>query len=426
MKISDTLTVRPYSFQEEGVRFILDHNYCIIGDEMGLGKSLQAIAAALYLGKRTLIVCPAYLRTNWKLEIEKLSNFFVNTATFHKSDHHRKPTKEDDFIIISYNNLAYSSALFDWADVVIADEVQYLKNMGAYRTTLFHKFLYEYIPERFIGLSGTPIKNNVTEWYSLLTMCSYTNVKNNGKDVHKAFPTQKEWNKMFSHSRFINVGYGRYIEKFEGLRNQQKLREYLRGKYIRRLAKNELELPELLRKDIVVNYHFDPGLEESWVAHQAGKSVKSGAKARSALVKAAFTARYCQDLSQESRNPILIYTDHRRSCKKISEELKCPMIWGDTSISDRDRIVKGFQRGEYKFLVATIGAAQAGYTLTAASNLVFNDLSWVPADNMQAEKRIHRIGQNKRCVIHRILGSRQDQAIVATLTEKQEVLKEAL
>jgi len=58
--------------------------------------------------------------------------------------------------------------------------------------------------------------------------------------------------------------------------------------------------------------------------------------------------------------------------------------------------------------------------------MVFNDLSWVPAQNAQAEKRFHRIGQEHKCVVHRILGSPEDTLIVKQLTDKMLVLKEAL
>ena len=425
MALSDLLNVTPYAFQKEGVRFILNHNYCILGDEMGLGKSLQAIAAALVAKEKTLIICPAYLRKTWAAEIEKLSKEDVCVAVFEKPEEVYFPFAEQ-FVIVSYNMLVHCEKLFDWADFVVADEVQYLKNFFALRSMISHKFIYEYAPKRFVGLSGTPIKNGVVEWYSLLTLCSYSPAKNNGLNVAKAFPDQTQWSRTFAYSRRINVGNGRVVEKYSGVRNKRKLREYLKGKYLRRLAKDELDLPKLISKDIIVNYGNDRRLEKAWDNHQSDKSVQSDAKARSALVKASFTARYCKDLHEGEGTPILIFTDHRKSAAKIAELLDCPKIDGGTPNKKRETLDKEFQCGEHPYLVATIGAAQTGYTWTITSNVVFNDVSWVPAHNMQAEKRIHRIGQNKHCTVHRIIGSRQDRAIMKILKEKEKDLEEAL
>jgi len=416
-----------YPFQERGVEFAFNSHYCIIGDEMGLGKTLQGLTLALEVGKNTLIICPAYLRKTWEYEIQKYAKRRdLVVTTFDKQGQVYTPIDED-IIITSYSMLIDCEELFEWADLVIGDEIHYVKNMEAGRGDLFHKFLFEQEPERFLGLSGTPIKNDVTEWYSLLALCSYSPKETNGLNVMKGFPESKLWNRFFAYSRHIAIGGGRFIEKFSGIRNKRRLRDYLRGKYIRREAKDHLELPDLVRKDIIVNYRDNRELERAWDTFNSGKATDSSAKAKSALVKATFTARYCKDIHEWEGSPVLIFTDHIDSCERIAKELKkSEIIQGSTPIEKRDEIVRRFQKGLIPYLVATIGAAQAGYTLTAASNVVFNDLSWVPAHNWQAEKRIHRIGQKRACTVHRMMGSRQDDKIKAILDDKIEAIKEAL
>ncbi len=66
---------------------------------------------------------------------------------------------------------------------------------------------------------------------------------------------------------------------------------------------------------------------------------------------------------------------------------------GETSTSDRKRIIDEFQSGKLKVFAGTIAAGGTGITLTAASTVVFIDRSWSAANNLQAEDRLHRIGQ---------------------------------
>ena len=90
----------------------------------------------------------------------------------------------------------------------------------------------------------------------------------------------------------------------------------------------------------------------------------------------------------------------------------------------RDTHVKDFQAVKIKVLVCSIKAASVGLTLTAARNVVFNDLSWVPADLEQARKRIHRIGQEHPCMVHYISMGDIDRGIQERIIEKSRLIKE--
>ena len=70
-------------------------------------------------------------------------------------------------------------------------------------------------------------------------------------------------------------------------------------------------------------------------------------------------------------------------------------IDGSTDSRDRDGLRKKFQEDkECRIAILSIKAAGTGLTLTAASTVIFAELSWVPGDIQQAEDRVHRIGQN--------------------------------
>ena len=62
------LDSRLYPHQLEGVQRAAAWKRAMIGDEMGVGKSAQAIALAKHFGGRVCIVCPSYLKHNWMRE----------------------------------------------------------------------------------------------------------------------------------------------------------------------------------------------------------------------------------------------------------------------------------------------------------------------------------------------------------------------
>ena len=429
---SNEFTVDPYKYQLRGIKYLLKHFYCILADEQGLGKTLQAIAIIL-MGirqkKKTLVVCPAYLRDNWWVELEMLpkSQWVEQEIVRNDKDLEKLDLEHTDVVMISYNFISSAEKLFDWADFVIADEAQALKELDTGWTTAFHQFVYEYCPERLLLLSGTPIKNRVQEWYSLLLLMSYDRKNSNGEKVSDLFRHGNQFAKFFSEVEYVPIRGGRVIEKFHGIRNSGRLKQLLKGKYIRRLAESELDLPKLLRKDVVVSYRDDGGLLRAWNSFVSGTpETNSSSKSKSAAIKAPFTAKYCKALYEETRQPILIFTDHRDSAKILSETLKCPEINGSTPHEKRTQIAKAFQRGFHPFLVATIRSFNTGVTLTAAKDLIFNDLNWVPGENDQALKRFYRIGQTKTCRAHYIYGSPQDRYIAHQLDEKLIAIRRAM
>jgi SNF2 family DNA or RNA helicase len=78
-----------------------------------------------------------------------------------------------------------------------------------------------------------------------------------------------------------------------------------------------------------------------------------------------------------------------------SKKIPYGILTGDTAQADRGNMVAAFQRGELRVFTGTIQAGGVGITLTAASTVVFLDRTWSPAINIQAEDRLHRIGQKE-------------------------------
>ena len=209
------------------------------------------------------------------------------------------------------------------------------------------------------------------------------------------------------------------------------LKELLRGKTIRFLLEDVVkDLPEITRKEVRLNLKVptkeQDALADAFDKYMSGSKADPTAKAASALLKAPLTVEYCQMLQVEGSGPLLIYTDHVESAKHIAIGLGAKLITGATPMTERQNAVESFQSNHVQYLVATIGALSVGVTLTAARHVVFNDLSWTPADNLQAEKRIHRIGQKNACVSHWLDATPTDKIIRETLFAKLETIAKVM
>ncbi len=402
--------------------------WCILGDEMGLGKTLEAIVALMRVDGPKVIVVPAHLRVTWQREI--LLWFPYEVVEVVNSTKH--VYGKADWFIMSYGMLKNCEVI---PAAVVFDECHYIKNAKAKRTQHAHEFVLSNMPRYCVGLSGTPIKNNATEFYSILKMMSYCPSGTNGLKITEK--SQYAFNIRFAYpvTNTVYTPNGPLeVTKFEGIRNLDRLKKYLKGKYLRRLTKHVIELPPIIDKDILINAKKkDTALRKAFEEFEEGAKDEHimTMKAHNALMKVSATIEYALDLVLEHKEPTIVFTDHVEPCMKISEglaakNLKVAALHGDIPTDTRSALVDQFQKGKLDALVCTVGAASSGFTITRARNMVFNDLPWGYVDVMQARKRIHRIGQDKTCIIHYILISDADQWIKKKIMKKEKILEKAL
>jgi len=412
-----------YDFQKVGKKFIETRKYVLIGDSMGLGKTLQSISTMEH-GERMLVICPAMLRTNWLNEIEKFTKLKAKIADA-KFDWSDVP----DVVISSYANV--KNIPFDfYADHITLDECHYIKNIQSQRTKAVHKLVKHFNPNYLIGLSGTPITTSVVEFYSILKLLSLEPDKANGLPL--AIKSQYGFNMRFSNqsTRSITVSTRSgtrnvQVQQFSGIKNKEELKEYLKGKYLRRLASKVLDLPPIVDKELIVSNKKAKSDAKLYDAFEQGGEMSehiSTLKIESANNKVPFTLKYLIEII-DGGEQCVVFSDHIEPIKNICEGLTGEgisngMVCGVKSKQDRDRAIEDFKAGKLKVLVCSFSAAAVGLTLTSSRHLVFNDLSWRPDMVEQARKRIHRISQERSCVITSILNGDFDKRIKRKLDAK--------
>ncbi|BAM41673.1 uncharacterized protein TOT_040000054 [Theileria orientalis strain Shintoku] len=285
--IGKVLWEKLFSFQKEGVNFGLKKNgRVLIGDEMGLGKSLQALAISAFYQKDwpLLIICPSSLKYQWmeqcvtwlphlvteeEILLIKTSKQFskenmkVNVVRKRrkntKQEHDESTASEEKYrseyegvsrgsesegkpvkiVIISYDLLARAEES-EHFETIICDESHYLKNSSSKRTKKVCPILRS--AKRVILLSGTPELNLPTELYEQVS------------SILPGFSRASVFNE-----RYCKKKYNYFIKKMEyaDSKHTQELHQFLTSTVMIRRLKNDVltQLPPKIRSKIPIEIH---------------------------------------------------------------------------------------------------------------------------------------------------------------------------
>lgn len=428
--------------QEKMLAYGERHFYSILAADPRLGKSRVAILLQQKRQCNCLIVCPAYLISNWKKEITKWAPQAIVT-TF-KSGKEIYDVCDSDFVVTSYDLVQKAEHLFAWADMVVGDELHHLKNMAAKRSQFFHRALYENSVKYAHGLTGTPIKNRVREFYSLLALMNYDPKQTDHSFLDK-YPDEITFAEQFSFSKTYEMevrGRTIAVTNYYGLKNREELKDWLKGKYLR-IRADKGDLPPISYLDTLVSDIDDKNLldafndffisdEEAYASsygpddarRKRTSSVLPEHKRNAAVQKVPFTIKYVENLVETVDN-CLVYSDHKEPCQLIAKHFKVPAITGEMPATRRAQLVNDFQSGKLNILCATIGSLKEGADLYRAKDMVLNDPAWVPGDIQQVINRMRALGHKEPRTVHRIMGSPQDERIWEVLEDKMKTINRA-
>jgi SWI/SNF-related matrix-associated actin-dependent regulator 1 of chromatin subfamily A len=400
-----------YPFQEEGVRFLNSRSYAILCDEMGLGKTLQAITAALNEDKGILVVCPPYLVGNWLNEIRKVNvNRFVKHIR--KEDFYARNGKvfiwpePNEIFVCAYTQLPlaapgqvpkFTGELPKKPVIVIGDEAHFVKNSRSSRTKSFRALVSAAKQSSFSKiwlLTGTPILNKPPELWALVQALNYR-----GK---KIFGSWEEFVKGFN-------GYQEVIPLVEQVRTvwglpDKAISEKLKGYYLRRTKKEVL--PDLPDKTIQRYYtktktFIDP---ENFDYDQSVKLGNIHPKRKTQSYEKYLAVPDLIEDYEKTETPLVVFSCYVDSIIELGGKPFWGAIHGAVPQAERTKIIDDFQNGHINYLAGTIQTLGIGHTLTRSCNAIFIDLDFTPANNLQAEDRLLRIGQKNAVNIIQVVG----------------------
>lgn len=403
-------------FQKAGVKYAAEKKRLIIGDQMGLGKTVEALATMQYLDAfPALVICPASLKFNWVKE----ARHWLPGRTLQMLGGDSFGRADADITIINYDRLRDYREYLCCREyqAIVGDESQYLKNPTAQRTIIFEEIcngtIYgrngkkaarrekevvgKQIPIRLL-LSGTPLMNRPNELISQLQIL----------DRLAEFGGWKSFNR-----RYCGMFFTRYGIDNSGATNLVELNDLLRARcYLRRTKEEVLkELPPKIRTIVPMEISNRREYERAerdlinWLKVTKGQAKADAAARAEQLVRISALKQLAAKGKMESikewvhdfldtDEKIVLFGWHKEIVGDLAKEFTCRQITGDTPLVVRDQAVREFQEeARAKVLSCNILAGGVGLTLTAASDVGFCELGWNPAQMDQAADRCHRIGQ---------------------------------
>ena len=406
--------LRPY--QLEGVRMIQRWDgRVLLGDEMGIGKTLQVLA---WLSARVdafpvVLVCPFNAKWGWVDEVIKWNlPWNIGMAEGLSADQlvevRRRSTDNYHLIIVNYDILAGRSVgkkgkkktMSGWVDflkdlqprTLVLDECHVLRNKDAQRTDAVTT-LAKGVPH-LIGMTGSPIINEVMDLFNVLQMIR-----------PKIFKSR--W--VFG-MKYCNPVFNERACKmdFEGCKDPKGLYELLRKTALIRRMKSEVlkDLPPKQRQNMPLLTAGPWKAEYEALADQVRSHEVEGFEAMVHLRQYAAFAKldaahsWINEFLQTGKKLVLL-CHHREVGSwmlQAFDDCAVPYHVGMSSDNKRHSIEMFEKDPDTRLFIGSINACGVAINglQTTCSDVAVLELPWSPAILQQAEDRVHRMGQKAK------------------------------
>ncbi|GLO66191.1 DEAD/DEAH box helicase [Oceanobacillus kimchii] len=391
------IEIKPHNYQIDTLKMLLKYQKVINSLEAGLGKTAITVMAAEYLKKKTLIICPATVKLNWRKEIYQINRDADVSVLFAKDE-----WKSAQYVILNYDIIDrfLPEIMKEGFDIVVYDEAHMLRgvtNSGKPSSKRAKQAIkISTIASYVFPITASPFVNYVKDIFNLLVLIDC--------------PTGDNW---FNFSnKYCGAEYNGYGSTFNGASKLEELNSRLYPNYmIRMKTEDHIKLPERTRSFIPVDINIA----------KYNKVVKDYMKNRNSLVtngqhlvyltamrkelafsKAKHAEKMAKDLLDQNKS-VVIFTNYTSVVEYLYEKFPNDAVFinGDVDTKDRHELVEQFQSGEKKVFIGNIDAAGVGITLTKSHHMIIVDMHWSPVVMVnQVEKRLHRLSQTNTVLVN--------------------------
>ncbi|MDP8963992.1 MAG: DEAD/DEAH box helicase [Cyanobacteriota bacterium] len=404
-------------YQQEGIRWLVEQPSALLADEMGTGKTVQAVNALRLLFRQgkirsVLIVCPSAVIGSVDLTIETGSSEGWSGHFYHwaselevavmrgGNQEQRKLAWERPFhvYITTYDTLRTdirNQVLTDWNkfDCIILDEAQKIKNRETKTSQAIRCLHSEY---RW-ALTGTPIENSLDDVKSLFAFIRPGTFRGGVEDSPEAVKAAIDPYMLRRLKQDVLQELPDKVRQEDWL----ELDEYQKADYNRALQAGQQKIETSLgvEQTIQVQQHIFALLGEL-------KQICNFAKGRSESPKTELLLEYLETIAANKKQ-VLIFSQYREEgTDKIArllehKRIKYVVYTGKISNQQKNQAVSDFRSNpDLTVFLATIDTAGYGITLTEATYVIHFDHPWNPAKMQNAEDRTHRIGQKSSVTVY--------------------------
>ena len=437
---------KPHPYQDYAIRRIVDRDAVGLFLDMGLGKTvitLTAIDELIYDyldAARVLVIAPKKVaEATWQAEARKwdhLGRLRIATALGTARQRREAVDAGADITIINRENVSWLAEELGRAwpfDMVVVDESSSFKSPGAKR----FKALKRMLPRirRMVILTGTPAPNGIEDLWAQIYLLD------RGERLGRYVTHYRE--------RFFDFNPWRheYIPKPGAF---ETVKEKISDICVSMRAEDWLTLPELVTHDVPVE--LDPVARRTYKRLERTMLLELAAEQTeiTVLTAAGLTGKLLQlcggcvydeegeahrihtakldalaELVEALHEPVLLFYGYRHEIPGLREVLsKLHLRLRELrSAEDAD----AWNRGEVDVLLAHPASCAYGLNLQAGGrNVVWYTLTWSLELYQQANARLHRQGQEKPVIVHRLLVQGGVDEDVAKALESKDETQSAL
>lgn len=354
----------------------------LLADEMGIGKSAQALRALDALGSGTvLIVCPAVVKRHWQGQIAKWC---------------KAPLHLRAFVVMSYEGFAKAHKQRSLPAVTFAifDEIHYASNAKAQRSKALREWRAANPHVATIGLSGTPMTTRPRDLWHVLDLL-----------WPGRFGKEFEFQKRYCSGHFEEIAkIEKHVWVADGASRTDELAVRLATVMLRRTKISVgLELPPRQRVVVEVDLPAKAAKDLARASAAIDWNRPNGATVSSLLsdveaYKIDAAEALTKDAIANGSRP-LILTTRKATAAALATRFACPCVTGETPAEQRQALLADAPCG-----VATMYSVTTGIDLVGYDVVIFTGLDWIPSTMLQAEARVHRLGQLRGVTVYFLVG----------------------
>lgn len=434
-------------YQKAGIAYGLYKGNVLIGDEPGLGKTIQAIGIANASGaKKVLVICPGNIRIQWRREIQRWSVIDAVSTTIIDTSKQWPDTRKN-YVVVSYE-LARNPYIHEvlceqrW-DMIVLDEAHYLKTREAQRTRAvfgggervpFNKRWLSMKTDRIVGLTGTPLPNRPRECYTLARNMAWESIDWLSEDNFKH---------RFNPSGVVGNGHtlemrGRLPELRARLRCNFMIRR-LKSQVLKQMPPKRYEMAYIesngaiaraLERERMLDFDIADLVDPRGKIDGAISTVRRE-MGEAKIPRIIEHMEYLLDILEMPK--VVLFLHHRSVMDAVGDGLAkygVAQLRGGMSLEKKQAGVDRFMEDpDCKLWIGQTDAAGVGVDglQRVCQHAVFGEPAWTPGANEQAVDRLHRKGQlgSVRAQFLIVEGS-LDERVLAAVLEKTETIHQSL